>query len=129
MSPEVNRRFHAYLNQTGQMADKAEIVEVISNFRTSSSKDLTDAEVLKYIGGNQSKKEFTPKGGKGCDTKRKKIIAIFRGMGGTVEDAKKFAESMKGMNKKFNDFNSKELSVIIEAAEAKKNKVIQNFNQ
>lgn len=132
MSPEVNKRFYAFLNQTRQMDDKESIVLEISNGRVKSSKDLTDVEVKTYLDKLQkprTNKNWTPKGGKGCDTMRKKVIAIFKGMGGTVEDAKSFAENMKGMNKKFNDLNTKELKIVIAAAEQKKTKNIQNFNQ
>lgn len=132
MSPEINKRFHAFLNQTKQMGEKASIVNEISKGRVESSKDLTDEEVKAYLDNVQqpkTKKDWTPKGGKACDTKRKKILAIFNSIGGTKQDAIDFAENMKGIKKKFNDYNSRELSVIIEAAEAKKQKHIQNFNK
>ncbi len=127
MSPKVNSRFHKFLTNTGQMEYKTEIVEAISNGRCNSSKDLTDKEVIPYLDEKTSKKEqkWTPKGGDACNQKRRKIIAIFKSMGKTVQDAKSYCENLRGFGKPFNDYNSKELSQIISIIEKEKQKSIE----
>jgi hypothetical protein len=109
------------------MEYKAEIVEAISNGRCSSSKDLTDKEVITYLNEKNNKKEqeWSPKGGDACNQKRRKIIALFKSMGKTVQDAKSYCENLRGFSKSFNDYNSKELSQIISIVEREKQKSIE----
>lgn len=127
MSPKVNSRFHKFLTDIGQMEYKAEIVEAISNGRCSTSKELNDKEVIAYLNEKNNKKEqkWTPKGGDACNQKRRKIIALFRSMGKTVQDAKSYCENLRGFGKTFNDYNSKELSQIISIIEREKQKSIE----
>lgn len=137
MNERLNKRFHKFLTETGQMEDKAEIVEAISQGRTRSSRELADNEVEKYLAVRQHtpaplkrgiESGWTPKGGKVCDTKRKKIIAIFRSMGYGVDRAKQWAENLRGFGKPFNDYTSEELSKIIAIAEREQDKIIQQIN-
>jgi len=126
MSPKVNSRFQKFLSDTGQMDFKTEIVEAISNGRCSSSKDLNDKEVITYLNEKNNKKEqkWSPKGGDACNQKRRKIIALFKSMGKTVQDAISYCENLRGFGKAFNDYNSKELSQIISIIEKEKQKSI-----
>lgn len=136
MNPGLNKQFHRFLTETGQMEDKANIVEMISRGRTRSSRELTDIEVRNYIIQGQpvhtpkvetTKKEWQPKGGEVCDRKRKKIIAIFKSLGYSVQNAKDWCSSLKGFQKEFNDYTSEELSKLISIADREKHTIIQKF--
>lgn len=104
----------------GNTLTKEEQVQQFTRGRTQSLKDLTDAELAELTRSlrilapppppPQNKKE---------DSMRKAIIAIFKSMGRQTADAIQWAEKQgaKGVKKKFNDYSTGELFILISIAE------------
>lgn len=109
---------------------KEEAVYDFTQGRTRSLRKLDHWEVQELTRrlndltpGPSPKREGSPTaqhpGGEKADKMRKAIIAIFRKMGRTVADAIAWAEKqgVKGVKKKFNDYTTQELYVLIGIAE------------
>jgi hypothetical protein len=89
--------------------------------RTQSLRELTQLEynaLEKWLETN-APGNVKPAINQQHDKQRKAIIAIFRSMGKTVDDAKAWAESngCDGVKKRFNEYNGQELYKLIRAAE------------
>jgi hypothetical protein len=104
----------------GNPYSKEEQIKIFTNSRTSSLKDLSDWELQELTRSLQVSSPVTPSGDGGkADKMRKAIIAIFRSMNRTVDDAKAWAEKqgVRGEKKPFNDYTPGELYVLIGIAE------------
>ena len=107
----------------GNPFTREEIVFDFTGGKTKSLKDLSRAELseltlyLNRLNGNAAapNKYANDK----ADKMRKSIIAIFHNMGRSVQDAIAWAEKqgVRGVKKKFNDYTTGELYVLIGIAE------------
>ncbi len=127
------KQFFALLNQMnagGTNRTKEDLVSEQTNGRTTSLRDLTPIEGIALINSMKSICNSTSSANRQAisnsskafdheaqvkDRMRKKIIACFRSIGRTVNDAKQWAE--KQGKKPFNDYSIKELSSIVTAAQ------------
>lgn len=116
--------FFAAYNDSVKRGNPFTKEEVISNFtngRTSSLKDLDHWELQELTRSlRQLAPPVTPSGDGGkADKMRKAIIAIFKSMNRTVEEAKTWAEKqgVKGVKKGFNEYTTGELYILIAIAE------------
>lgn len=116
--------YHASVKK-GNPFSKEETVSNFTNGRTVSLGDLDYFELqeltrrLTAMTSPATKATADqPKKDK-ADSMRKAIIAIFRSMERTVEDAKQWAEKqgVKGVKKGFNEYTTGELYVLISIAE------------
>ena len=106
----------------GNPLSKEEMISDFTNGNTTSLKDLSWHEVqeltrkLNYTSGNT---QLPPKYNTLEDRMRKGIIAIFHRMDRTPKDAIAWAEKqgVKGNKRKFNDYSTQELYVLIGVAE------------
>lgn len=110
--------FAAFNNsvRSGNPYSKEELISMNTDGRTTSLKDLTDAELREIIDllnvSNQARQSK-------ADKMRKAIIAIFKDMERTTAQAIAWAEKqgVKGVKKKFNSYTTGELYVLIQIAE------------
>jgi hypothetical protein len=116
--------FFAAYNQSVKRGNPYTKEEVISNFtngRTQSLKDLDYWELQELTRSlRKLAPPVTPSGDGGRpDKMRKAIIAIFKSMNKTVDDAKAWAEKQgaKGVKKGFNQYTTGELYILISIAE------------
>jgi hypothetical protein len=102
----------------GNPHTKEEVIRSFTNDRTTSLKDLDHWELQELTRRLSAMTPATVKDPK-ADKMRKAIIAIFRSMDRSVEDAKKWAEKqgVKGTKKEFNEYTTGELHVLIGIAE------------
>lgn len=100
----------------GNSNTKEEQIKIFTNGRTSSLKDLTQWELEELT---RSLQKIAPTQNEKGDKMRKVIIAIFRSMGRTVDEAKAWAEKqgVRGQKKGFNEYTNGELYVLISLAE------------
>jgi len=106
----------------GNPLSKEEVISDFTSGQTTSLKDLSWHELnelvtkLNYTSGNTTP---APKYNTIEDRMRKAIIAIFHRMDRSPEDAKAWAEKQgaKGNKRKFNDYSTQELYVLIGVAE------------
>lgn len=111
----------------GNPNTKEETVRQFTNGRTGSLQDLSEWELqeltrnLTALTGNA----YQPSDVK-ADRMRKSIIAIFKSIGRSVEDAKSWAEKqgVNGIKKPFNKYTTQELFILIKVAE----KVRKDYN-
>lgn len=110
--------------KNGNPTTKEEMLLDFTNDRTSSLKELTDAELeeitkrIKSLSGLtyiSNVIETNPTG----DKMRKSIISIFKKMNCNTKEAIEWAEKqgVKGVKKPFNDYTNGELFVLIRVAE------------
>lgn len=114
--------FAAYNNSVkkGNPLSKEEVISNFTNGRTKSLKDLDHWELQELTRNlNMLAPATDQSGGPKADSMRKGIIAIFKSMDRTVEDAKQWAEKqgVKGVKKGFNEYSTGELYVLIGIAE------------
>ncbi len=104
---------------------KEEAVYDFTQGRTRSLRTLTVFELqeltrrLTNLAGHPQQKPFEYPGGEKADKMRKAIIAIFRKMGRPTATAIAWAEKQgaKGHKKRFNDYTTGELYILIGIAE------------
>lgn len=106
----------------GNPNTKEETIREFTNGRTKSLKDLNNDELDALVLNLNSLSRFAPKKpvpDDKADKMRKSIIAIFKQMGKTTQDAINWAEKqgVKGAKKKFNDYTTGELFTLIRIAE------------
>lgn len=103
----------------GNTLTKEEQVQQFTRGRTQSLKDLTDAELAELTRALRILLLPPPPQNKKEDSMRKAIIAIFKSMGRQTADAIQWAEKQgaKGVKKKFNDYSTGELFILITIAE------------
>ncbi len=103
--------------KAGNYLSKEELVQSFTGGATTSLKELTDAQ-LAELTAKLNALNPAPVPGKE-DKMRKSIIAIFRHMNRTPQDAIDWAEKqgVKGVKKRFNDYTSQELYILIRIAE------------
>lgn len=101
---------HAALKQCGFENSKADLVHSFSNGRTESSRDLTRKEAQELLDYLNNKIEPDE-----CDKKRKRLIGMAYGIGANTAFVKAWCEKygVFGLKKKFNEYNSRELSGLI----------------
>lgn len=131
-------RFFALLKQVkanGLIITKEEAVSVASFGRTDSLSSLSIEELKAaehYLSQlTKSANKPAPPVGTKKDRMRKAIIAIFRSIGRTADDAKNWAEKygVKGAKRAFNDYDEQELYVLIRNAEKVKADTIASVNK
>jgi hypothetical protein len=95
------RRLHALLNQTGMMDSKVELVQDISNGRTSSSKELNVDEAKVLIGQLErmlpTKQDAYLPDEDPIQKRRRKVFALFAEMGyiyGQTADDRKINQAV-----------------------------------
>jgi hypothetical protein len=100
----------------GNPSSKEETIKDFTNGRTTSLKDLSVWELQELT---RSLQYLTPAPNDKADKMRKGIIAIFKSMNRTLEDAKEWTEKqgVKGIKKPFNSYTTGELYVLIAIAE------------
>lgn len=131
--------FFAAYNKSVQMGNpytKEEVLKDFTNGIKTSLKDLSIWE-LQELTRRLTSLALPQQNNDKADKMRKAIIAIFKSMNRTVEDAKAWAEKqgVKGTKKPFNAYTTGELYVLIAVAEKIKydwqksirKKVTQNF--
>jgi hypothetical protein len=103
----------------GNPLTKEEVVASYTNGRTSSLKELSHIELAEIVRQLNSSAPPPQIASTKEDKMRKSIIAIFRDMGLSVDDAKPWAEKqgVKGIKKHFNKYSAAELFVLIRLAE------------
>ncbi|HMR84803.1 MAG TPA: hypothetical protein PKE30_16775 [Niabella sp.] len=110
--------------KAGNPYSKEEVILNFTNNRTSSLRELDQAELNDLCRNLAalSNKTAHPEAGSKSDTMRKAIIAIFKSMERTTQEAIKWAEGqgVKGVKKSFNDYTPGELYVLIGIAEKAK---------
>jgi len=113
----------------GNPSTKEDTIKDFTNGRTASLKELTDWELQELT---RRLNVFAPNlwGGK-ADSMRKAIIAIFKSMEKTTEQAKAWAEKQgaKGNKKQFNHYTTGELYVLIQIAEKIKKDWLKNLRK
>lgn len=114
--------FSAYNNSVkrGNPHTKEEVVENFTNGRTSSLQELSDWDLQELTRNLRKLAPQLPNPNSDrADKMRKAIIAIFKSMNRTVEDAKTWAEKqgVKGIKKGFNEYSTGDLYVLIGIAE------------
>lgn len=125
--------------QRGNPCTKEEVLKDFTNGIKTSLKDLSIwelQELTRRLTRLATTSSFSQSNNK-ADCMRKAIIAIFKSMNRTVEDAKEWAEKqgVKGIKKTFNNYTTGELYVLITIAEkiktdynkAVRKTVTQNF--
>ncbi|MBS1747094.1 MAG: hypothetical protein JST21_13065 [Bacteroidetes bacterium] len=109
--------------KAGNPNSKEEVIEAFTNGRTRSLKDLDVRELQELVRRLQmlvpAPSPSERAGGEVADKMRKAIIAIFRSMNKTVDEAIAWAEKqgVKGIKKQFNSYTTGELYVLIAIAE------------
>lgn len=107
----------------GNPFTKEEVVSNFTNGRTSSLKHLDHWELQELT---RTLRQLSPppsgggrEGAEKADKMRKAIIAIFKSMNRTTEDAKAWAEKqgVKGLKKAFNEYTTGDLYILIGIAE------------
>lgn len=131
-------RFFALLKQVnlnGVPYSKEEAVSDFTNRRTESLSDLSSWELQQLertlSAMTATKTGTVPEGDEKRDKMRKGIIAIFKSIGRTSQDAITWAET-KGVYRKkkaFNDYTGRELWQLIRNAEKMKKDFIQSVNK
>lgn len=127
-------RFFALLKQTNQT--KEEVISNFTNGRTDSLRGLylrefqeMERQLIRLSSGNNTpaNNHVNNTG----DKQRKAIIAIFKSIGKTTENAKAWAEKygVKGEKKNFNDYTNQELYILIRNAEKMKADFIKSVNK
>jgi hypothetical protein len=123
--------FYAAYNASvkrGNSNSKEEMIQQFTNCRTSSIKDLNDAELKEIVAVLNAISGVKPvvKDEK-ADRMRKAIISIFKKMNRPTKDAIAWAEKqgVRGEKKDFNDYSTGELYVLINVAE----KVLADWQQ
>ena len=123
------------INSTGMGLTYQQAVKDLTDNRTDSLSSLDAWEVqelermlLKMVPSDKSK--VAPDADK-ADRMRKSIISIFKSIGGTVDDAKKWAEKygVNGKKKAFNEYTPGELFLLIRNAETMKKDHIKALNK
>lgn len=104
--------------KAGNSLSKEEQINIFTNGRTSSLKELSHWE-LQELTRSLCMVAPAPVVNDKADKMRKAIIAIYRSMGRTVADAIAWAEKqgVKGTKKQFNQYTTGELYVLIGIAE------------
>lgn len=122
MAHNLNKELHAVLNQYGAMEQKASLVNQFTNGRTTSSRDMSQAECLaliKALKGETPKTVEKPspksKSNDKANRMRRKIIAMMvHGLGWTYNDIDAFCKKSGHIKKdKLNDYDSKELVKLV----------------
>lgn len=122
-----NARLHQLLNKTGLIKQKANLVAGFTAGRTEHSSEMNVDEAQGLIAYLNAQSFNAKDGGvltenRLLDKKRKAIIAQFRSIGKSANDAIAWVESRewKGKRAKINDFSAQELHVILTAAKKMK---------
>lgn len=123
------------INKAGGAVTDKILVSDFTEGRATSLKDLTDGEFQEFernlvkmapnkLDANAYK--YDP-----LDRSRKAIIAQFKSIGRTAEDAIAWAEKygVKNQKKKFNEYTGQELFVLIKSAEKVKQDFIKSVNK
>lgn len=113
MTPKLNSILHTLLSSTGLMAQKADLVSGMTQHRTESSREMTDAEareLIQYLQGEQDRSKLA------CDKKRKKLIALAYSIGENPHFVIGWAEKygVNNVKRKFNDYDKQELHLLID---------------
>lgn len=113
MNSKLNSILHSLLCTTGMISQKPHLVSGYTGGRTESSREMTDIEareLIKYLQELRHKQE------KGCDSQRKKLIALSYSIGHDAVFVKKWCEKygVNGVRKTFNQYDKKELLLLIE---------------
>lgn len=105
------KRIHAAIQLLGLQKNKADLVHSFSNGRCESTKDLTYAEANEMLQHLNVHVQPTEE----CDKKRKRLIGMAYGIGANSEFVKAWCEKygVYGVKKKFNQYDSRELSGLI----------------
>lgn len=136
MANQYARFFAAFKNSQlkGNPFTKEEVVSNFTNGRTGSLKDLSHFE-LNELSRSLSllapEKQPTRPADDKADKMRKAIIAIFKSVGKTTTDAITWAEKqgVRGQKKKFNDYSTGDLFVLIGICEKVRADKLKNIRK
>lgn len=133
-------RFYALISQinnAGVDITKEDVVSDFTNGRSSSLKDLKHWEFqelerqLIARANNNKKPSATNYENDHLNPIRRAIIAQFKSIGRTVEDAKNWAETygVSGVKKMFNDYTGQELFKLLQNAKKIKSDYLKSANK
>lgn len=110
ITPNQLKGIHAAIKRLKLEKNKKDLVFSFSKENSDSTKDLTRAqaqELLDYLNNKIEPNE--------CDKKRKRLIGMSFGIGANTEFVKAWCEKygVFGKKKKFNEYDSRELSGLI----------------
>lgn len=123
------------INAAGIPLTKEELVSDFTNNRTASLSDLSvnelgqlEANLIAMAPNKQKPNNYATDG---RDKQRKGIIAIFKSIGRSTEDAISWAEKygVKDIKRKFNDYSSQELYVLLRNAETVRADFLKSINK
>ena len=125
------------INTTGGNVSHKGLVYDFTGGRTENIKELSDAEFREFednlinMSPNKKAKLAVAYQCDPLDPTRKAIIAIFKSIGRSVDDAKVWAEKygVFGVKKPFNEYNGQELYQLIRNAEKMKTDFIKSTNK
>lgn len=111
--------FFAAYNASVKRGNPHSYAEMVSNFTGGKTQSLRDLNLFELQELTRQINNLIPEDKGKADRMRKAIIAIFKKMNRTTADAISWAEKqgVRGNKKKFNDYTTGELFVLISVAE------------
>ncbi len=115
----------------GYNSTKEDMVLDFTSQRTNSLRDLTDVEFIVFVKSLKKMSNSTNVVNDKGDKMRKAIIAIFKSMGKTTQNAIDWAEKngCKGQKKPFNQYTNGDLYILIQNAEKAKKDFIKKVSK
>ena len=120
MNAQLNKRLHAIITKNGLVEQKSDLINGVTQGRSTSSKDLTDTEALNLIEKLEAQYPLSKAIAKIDNKQLNKAFFLFRKIGFTTLSDKldytridAFCLAKSKAKKKLTDMDSKELTDLI----------------